>query len=422
MLVAASHSLPRKVPAGPNLEQKRARIETLLKGWTSDKEAAEILQILRSAKDDEFGPLVAKLDVRRLLEKVHDHPGGTPHYQNLLGMISRERVVLLDTDTRARLICALQQGRTARVDEQAVAQLISATEGRELRRLKQKIDHQEDYHDLHQLVFYDVDHDDIRHTILEHFRTQAGPDSSVKLLSDIDDTFYANWKDERYPKGTVYPGVRQFYHELAQTGPDSPDDLTFVTARPDDHLGKIKTATKKTLRERGLQDMVVLAGTVPSLISDQAIADKKFQRMEELHQLYPEAGMLFVGDSGQGDALCGQKLSQTNWRDYRGTLIHDVVGLPDSQQQSLRKQQIYCFNNYLGAALEAQALALMSLEGVVRVANASIADFRGIHFDSEKQRQQRKQELQTDLARLNQQLPPQEQLVISGDFQGKASG
>lgn len=72
----------------------------------------------------------------------------------------------------------------------------------------------------------------------------------VILMSDIDDTLVSTLKDWRYPFQTLYPGVKQFYHELIVANmrrpishsieatnknineQDSKQNIIFVTARP----------------------------------------------------------------------------------------------------------------------------------------------------------------------------------------------
>lgn len=62
-----------------------------------------------------------------------------------------------------------------------------------LTALKNGIDAGGDYRDLQQLVHTDIDNNGIRDDILTHIEREAekNPVQTIKLLSDIDDTFYA---------------------------------------------------------------------------------------------------------------------------------------------------------------------------------------------------------------------------------------
>ena len=137
-----------------------------------------------------------------------------------------------DVQAKAALVRALQLGRTGSKDEAKILEIFLATHGPALTELKNAIEASGDHRDLLQLLWSDIDDLVIREAILAHFAKEASPTGELKVLSDIDDTFYANWKDARYPKGTIYPGVRQFYGELG-------GDLAFVTARPNDRVGLI---------------------------------------------------------------------------------------------------------------------------------------------------------------------------------------
>ncbi len=391
---------------------KIGQIQSLLQGPTTRWDERKILDLLSDAPTEEINPILKGIDIPWMLEDVDDHFLGPKNSQGLLRLLCQERVSEIDIDNRARLISALQSGRTHSQEEAAIRDLICATSGAQLTELKLKLDQQESSNDLHQLVYTDIDEATYRREILTHIAEQAGPARETKLLSDIDDTFYCNWTDKRYPKATVYPGVRQYYQEMDAALPGQPDDLTFVTARPDDRIGWVKSSTKKSLRKRGLGDMVILTGSVPSLINHQAIADKKFQRMDELRHLYPEYQLVFTGDSGQGDSLCGERLHLAGWPSYKATLIHDVVDTPEAERQRYREQGVHFFDTYVGAALEAQGLGQMDLPAVRRVAEAACQDFRQTAFINEEQRQARRVELERDLAKLNQQLPPQEAVQL----------
>lgn len=391
----------RLTPAAARL----AQVESLLRGWTTRWDETRILNILRGCDGTELNLVLGGVDLHQLTNDVDDHVWGPKNKETLYQLLTEQRLDELSVDTRAALILSLQTGNTHRSDERAIRNLFLGTRGAELTRLKLKLDQTDDHRDLHQLLFHDLDHSRYKAEILDHIAAQAGPAEEFKLLSDIDDTFYCNWKDERFPKGTVYPGVRQYYKEMDAARPGQGDDLTFVTARPDDRIGQVKQKTKRSLKQKGLGQMVVLAGSVASLLSNERLAEKKFQRMGELKRLYPEFCQVFTGDSGQGDALCGLKLNEANWPIYKATLIHDVVQTSPEVKDNYRRQRVYFFDTYAGAAYEAHQQGLLSLEGMRRVAQAACDDFGQTAFLDEAQRQARLVELQADLERVNSLLP-----------------
>jgi len=301
----------------------------------------------------------------------------------------------LDVDARARLIDALQRGHTRSTEEQCLRDIFLATTGDALSALKDAIDDGSSYRDLHQLVYRDIDDPTVRAEILAHFRAEATPPSAArrfKVLSDIDDTFYANWKDTRYPKKTVYPGVVAFYEALG-------GGLVFVSARPGDRAGFVENAAIATLRKRGIAKCTVLCGSLSHFIGNERIAAKKYENFVEFRALYPGHRFVFVGDSGQGDTAFGEMLlADTASTGVQAVFIHDVVATPEARRRELAEKRIYLFDTYVGAAMAAHACGVLDADGMKHVARAAAHDMAAISFASDAQRQARRTELERDLA------------------------
>jgi hypothetical protein len=311
----------------------------------------------------------------------------------------------LDVAQRAARIAGLQAGRTSSRDERAIRDLFLATTGETLTALKNALDGGRGHRDLHQLIFHDIDDAAIRAEILAHFGVQAkaAPQREVKILSDIDDTFYANWKDRRFPKKTVYPGVLQLFKELDR-GPGEvagrPGDLTFVSARPGDRLGLVERRTLESLAARGIGAATMLAGSFSRLIGNASIASKKFDNFVELLAIYPEYGFVFVGDSGQGDVFFGERLLGEHPSSIRLVLIHDVVATPDERRAEHARRGVIFFDTYVGAAIVACNAGLIQREGLERVARAAEADLEAVIFEDDATRAARRAELARDLERV----------------------
>lgn len=163
----------------------------------------------------------------------------------------------------AGVVLGLQVGRTGRADEEAIRDIFLATRGEGLTRPKNQINSRTDAHDLEGLVFVDIDDPRIRQQLLDDISAEAVhvQADEAKVLSDIDDTAVAAIHDDRYPKGTLYPGILARYEALDR-GP-TPDttsmgDLTFLTARPADAFGLIENHTRETLRKAGVGTASVL--------------------------------------------------------------------------------------------------------------------------------------------------------------------
>ncbi|WP_437316869.1 phosphatase domain-containing protein [Sorangium sp. So ce385] len=396
----------------PKLDEIRQRMAS----HTDRQDERRILEILAGATAAELDELLVLLDLPALLGDMDDRLLGPDNRTALLDLLTAERLGDLGVPARAALASALQRGRTGRRDEQALRRLWLGTRGADLTRLKNALDGRGRYHDLHQLFYHDIDDDDLREELLAHVAAEAVPTGEVKILSDIDDTFYANWKDARYPKKTVYPGVLQFYAELDRgPGPEPgrAGDLTFVTARPGDRLGLVEDATLRALAARGQLAATVLAGSFTRLIGNRAIAEKKLENFLEYRRLYPEYGFVFVGDSGQGDIHFGQRMLELAPESVQAIFIHDVVATPERARQELAVGGVHLFDTYVGAAAVALERGLLGPEGAARVAEAALEAFAAIPFPSHEGREPCRLEVMRDVARLNELLPPSLRIATS---------
>jgi hypothetical protein len=400
-------------------DRKIDTIKRLQQGHTDRAEETQILGLLRDAKPAELNYMLSKLNLADLLSDIDDRGlFGPDNRTALLGMLSRDRLQDLSVASRAGLLDALQRSDThSDPQKRAVLDIFLGTRGADLTELKNRIDAGGDHRDLQQLLSRDLGDASIRAQILRHIENEARgrPSAGVKVLSDVDDTFYVNWVDKSYPKKTVYPGVRQLYQELDR-GPgaasDRKGDLGFLTARPWDPVGLFENQTHKMLQERGVPEATVLTGDLLHLIGNENIAKKKVENFQEYRKQYPEYGHVFIGDSGQGDVMAAQKMLASDAKALRGAFIHDVVNTPEAKREEYRKQGIVFFDTYVGAAAEAFDKGLIQREGMARIAQAAVGEFKQVRFDSDAQRQARLAELQRDLARVNAKLPPDRQVRI----------
>jgi hypothetical protein len=374
-------------------------------GHTDRAAEARVLRLFKEAPAAELNQLIGALsgtELHELFSDLDDRLIGPDNKTGLLNVLSKERVAELDVPSRAKVVQALQRGGTDRLEEKAIASVFLATTGVDLTALKNAIDGGGDYHDLQQLVFHDLDSKQLRGQLLEHLKSAAPPKSDrVKVLSDIDDTFYVNWKDDRYPKKTVYPGVRALYAELdrgAGHAPDSSGDLMFLSARPYDRAGVSEHHSREMLEKHGVTQCTVLSGDFAHLIGNESIAEKKFGNWRQVNQLYPEYGSVFIGDSGQGDAIFGAKAAATQGGDLRSVFIHNVTHLDGAAKADFARKNVFVFDTYVGAATEAHRRGLIDKGGLERVMEAAVKDFEGITFASPAQQAARKAELDADLA------------------------
>lgn len=402
-----SHSLSAKVEA--NLRQ----ISELMKGQTDRNEEKLILNIFKDSTAAELNELMGAMpppDFHKLVGDIDNRLIGPDNRTAFLNMLSKERLTHLTVENRAKLIGALQHHRTDRLDEITARDVFLGTKGADLTKLKKAIDHGGDHRDLQQFVFHDIDDVKIRGQLLEHFAKEAvaAPSGQFKVLSDIDDTFYANLKDDRYPKKTVYPGVKDFYVELDQGGAaqeEAGGDLMFLSARPYDRAGTSEHLTRDTLEQAGVHDATVLSGDFAHLIGNELIAAKKYDNWVQIRQLHPEYGSVFIGDSGQGDAIFGAKALATPRTDMKKVFIHNVTRLSEAERADFAAKGIHIFDTYVGAATEAYKSGLISKEGLRRIAAAAQRELAQVQFASQDQKAARENDLARDLEAMGAALP-----------------
>lgn len=311
----------------------------------------------------------------------------------------------MSPEERAQRIHALQSGFTHAAQEREIVELLLEVEGLELTRVKNLIDLGADHRDLMQLVHHDIDNNALRDTLLSHFRKAVPQQRGLKVLSDIDDTLYANWKDKRFPAKTLYPGVTAFYRALVQEPAPPASLVTFITARPDERSGLIEGLTHNSLRRRAeLEHITILSGSVLNLHSNAAIARKKIANFEAYADLFPEYRFVFVGDSGQGDAVLAAAMLESRPESVPACFIHDVVDTPEDARSEAALEGIHFFDTYVGAAIQAHRLQLVNDDALAAVIQQAVEDMASIDFEGEAVGRARVQELERDVKRASQAL------------------
>lgn len=367
-----------------------ALVRALVAGRTDRAEEERLLDLLRSASAAELNEILTAVDTGNLFGSLDDRLVGPDHRTALRSLLTEVRLAELDVPARAAVLYGLQKGRTGRADEEAVERVFLATHGAELTRLKNTVNMRLDAHDLEGLVYRDVDHDDVRDRILAHLAAEAATvtPGKAKVLSDIDDTVFCALHDDRYPKGTLYPGVLALLDALDRgpTGePFSTGDLTFVTARPSDALGLIENHTRSSLRKAGIAQSSVLTGSFLALHTRDAMATRKLANIAHYHALFDEYRLLWLGDSGQGDVAVGERLLADHPDHLDVVLIHDVVDTPASERADRAAQRIHFFDTYVGAAGVALAKGLVNRAGFDQVVAETHSGLDAVRWDSPAQ-------------------------------------
>lgn len=386
----------------PDIDATVDTIQRLMRGATTLADEREILSLLSSLPGTALDEVLSRLDMDRLFADVDDHLFG-PDMREKLSDLLFDRSDHLSPETLAGFVHAAQTGPTLSHHERSIRRVLLSMRGEKLAAFKALLNTRGDYHDLEKLVFDDIDNAEIRREILDHIarEAEAYPVTDLKILCDIDDTVQARLHDKRYPKRTIYPGVVAFIEALEYGGaavPGLPGDLTFITARPMDIFGLIENYTRDALSELGLPPHTVLSGSFLHLLTHDSMADKKMESFNRYRLLFPEAGVVFIGDSGQGDVTVGHRMLMTDADAVRGIFIHDVRESVESVREGWRAEGIYPFDTYVGAATEAHARGMITAEGLQAVIEATRREFAAITFDSDTQREKMHDLLERDIA------------------------
>ncbi|OMH35037.1 phosphatase domain-containing protein [Tersicoccus sp. Bi-70] len=345
---------------------------------------------------------VQEADLEAMLGDVGHPVLGTTAQLRLLTRLTHDRLADLSVAARARVIAALQTGATLSVAERAVARVFEATTGEEdLRLLRNLCDGDGTHQDLAKLVFSDVDDAAVRTRILDHIAAHVGEHGGLKILSDVDDTLVANLKDRHYPRGTIYPGAVALYTALdlgPASTPNPMGDVTFVTARPSDPFGFFESGTHRMVRARGIGSATVLSGSLLSLLTHGSMASKKVENVREYVQLFPDYGIVFLGDNGQGDVEVAERIVAAWPEAVRAVYIHAVLPVRPGERERLARLGVTLIDTHVGAAVHARGLGLLSDEQVREVAADARKGIDAVTFADADAERQARAELDRDLA------------------------
>ena len=335
-----------------------------------------------------------------------------PARAELMNLLGRTRRDELAPDALARVVHGIQAQRRSPGRDALLVEILLSRGSADLTRLKNFANTAEDRQDLEDLVFFGLSEGD-RERVLAHFaaETQGRIVKDPKILSDIDDTVFCRLHDHRWPRGMIYPGVLALFEALDRGGDDEPfdlGDLTFVTARPADAWGLVETWSRATLHRAGVSRLSVLSGSFRALLTKDAMAIRKLENIARYRRLFPEYQLVFLGDSGQGDVLVGERLIQVEAAAVRLVLIHDVVGTPEGVRAEHAAQGVHFHDTYVGAAALAFEHGLISRAGLLTVADEAVRGLEHTRWDTVAQRDAMRDFFERDLARVEDLANPPE--------------
>lgn len=335
-----------------------AAISAILEKRAGSREKQTLLELFRPLSAEQFGEVVAGLDLARLMRALDWRAWGSDSRAEFLAMLEKF-VSVLSMDTKVMLANLLADGATSFREEKVLRAIFLSEVGASLTDLKLRIDTSDAGHDLLGLLTGDIDAPELRFDILKHFREQAvvpkdPRERPLRVVSDIDDTLYSSLKDARFPKGTVYKGVLELYAAVSALPP------IFLTARPELVSSLFERLTHKQLRRYGLEKPTVLSGSLHGLMGHRRMAEQKARNLTNYTEMYPEFRFVFFGDSGQGDMALAEQLLETEDSVIERAFIHKLCDTHKGSRTS--NPRIHVFSDYAEAADHMHDLGYLAAE------------------------------------------------------------
>jgi len=362
------------------------------------------LEDLEKKTDAFVNRVIEEVDQALIKEMQSNDPA--LYLETMTFICSKKTLSRLGVAAKAALIgalCPLRFSMASRKQLQRICEIVLDTNGEALSELRDTLDYHGGYDNLHRIL-YDYLEKKERKLLIRHIHHNSNFQKTkkpIKILSDIDDTWLSSggaWPagvDDVFPKKVPYPGVFAFYKELdeygntdSKTKTQNCSNLTFITAKPHAPGGVTEDHSYKQFKQ------YKQFHTNPSLLSGDLgsfgivfgafdpIVEKKVQNFIEYITIYPDHNFVFVGDNGQGDYKVGLQMLDSHSSFLQKVFIHRVIALEDTFGIDKKKlndnPNIFFFDTYVGAALEAYQSYLISQEGLIRIINAAKEDFINI--------------------------------------------
>jgi hypothetical protein len=248
----------------------------------------------------------------------------------------------------------------------------------------------------------------------------------TQVISDVDDTLKSSGGvniggvalggiDVQYARGEVYPGVAEFYLHLS-LHPETKiaPKVAILTARAEEFksLLELKESSKvaQALANAGRRANLeydwglgpVLYGSVAEWIAQDRKGLRKFSNFERLLSQDPSGSLMryvYVGDTGELDQEAGENMLIEYPEVVQAVFLHVVSDRPYPRvppPKLINGRPIAFFRTYVGAAVIAVQLGLMTEDGLRSVVEAACEALGSVPQSSDKW-----SELRKDLERAN---------------------
>ncbi|GKY98846.1 hypothetical protein MPSEU_000840600 [Mayamaea pseudoterrestris] len=244
----------------------------------------------------------------------------------------------------------------------------------------------------------------------------------TQVISDVDDTLKSSGGvqvagvalggiDVQYDRGQVYPGVAEFMLQLslgvnaASPTALSPPKVAILTARAEEFKGALKLKDSSSVAQAfvkagqaaGVDNWglgPVLYGSVAEWIVQDRKGLRKFSNFERLLEQDPTGSIMqyvYVGDTGELDQEAGETMLREYPELVMAVFLHYVKDQPGAAAATevpapklINGRPIIFFRTYVGAAVAAVQLGLISLDGLESVMEAAVSKLAGVNQTSDK--------------------------------------
>lgn len=248
----------------------------------------------------------------------------------------------------------------------------------------------------------------------------------TQVISDVDDTLKSSGGvkiadialggiDTQYQRGEFYPGVFQFMFELSISSFElkgipareckahglAPPKIAILTARAEEFKlalelkddSKLAKAFRKTGEEHGVENWglgPVLYGSVAEWLMQDRKGLRKFSNFERLISQDPTGEIIeyvYVGDTGELDQEAGETMLREYPEVVKAVFLHVVSEQPGPtipNAKLINGRPIIFFRTYVGAAVSACRLGLISESGMMRVVAAAEQSLESVERTSDK--------------------------------------
>jgi len=248
----------------------------------------------------------------------------------------------------------------------------------------------------------------------------------TQVISDVDDTLKSSGGvkigdialggiDTQYERGEFYPGVFQFMFELSISSFESqgitpressgqgisPPKVAILTARAEEFKvalklkedSKLAKAFRKTGEEYGVERWglgPVLYGSVAEWVNQARKGLRKFSNFERLINQDPTGKIMeyvYVGDTGELDQEAGETMLREYPEVVKAVFLHVVSEKPFPAiplPKLINGRPVIFFRTYVGAAVSACKLGLISESAMMRIVGAAQQSLENVSRTSDK--------------------------------------